>query len=72
MAGRPAGLERMGRSTRWPARKFAGGADAAYDPIGTARQAVATVAYGDRTECLRRLRVPTLVIQPCTHQRWRL
>jgi pimeloyl-ACP methyl ester carboxylesterase len=36
--------------------------DRAYDPVGTARQAVATVASGDRTESLRHLRVPTLVI----------
>ena len=36
--------------------------DRSYDPIGTARQAVATVASGDRTERLRHLKVPTLVI----------
>ncbi len=36
--------------------------DRCYDPIGTARQAVATVASGDRTERLRRLKVPALVI----------
>ena len=36
--------------------------DRCYDPIGTARQAIATVASGDRTERLRRLKVPTLVI----------
>jgi len=36
--------------------------DRSYDPIGTARQAVASVASGDRTELLRRLQVPTLVI----------
>jgi pimeloyl-ACP methyl ester carboxylesterase len=36
--------------------------DRCYDPIGTARQAVATVASGDRTERLRDLMVPTLVI----------
>jgi pimeloyl-ACP methyl ester carboxylesterase len=36
--------------------------DRAHDPIGVARQAVATVASGDRTERLRRLAVPTLVI----------
>jgi pimeloyl-ACP methyl ester carboxylesterase len=36
--------------------------DRCYDPIGTARQAVATVASGDRTERLRHLMVPTLVI----------
>jgi pimeloyl-ACP methyl ester carboxylesterase len=36
--------------------------DRCYDPIGTARQAVATVASGDRTERLRQLKVPTLVI----------
>jgi pimeloyl-ACP methyl ester carboxylesterase len=36
--------------------------DRSYDPAGTARQAVASVASGDRTERLRRLDVPTLVI----------
>lgn len=36
--------------------------DRAYDPVGTARQAVATVASGDRTELLRQLKVPALVI----------
>jgi len=36
--------------------------DRAYDPIGSARQAIATVASGDRTERLRHLQVPTLVI----------
>jgi pimeloyl-ACP methyl ester carboxylesterase len=33
-----------------------------YDLVGVARQAVATVASGDRTERLRRLKAPTLVI----------
>ncbi|MGD1094512.1 MAG: alpha/beta fold hydrolase, partial [Bryobacteraceae bacterium] len=32
--------------------------DRSYDPIGTARQAIATVASGDRTERLRHLQVP--------------
>ena len=36
--------------------------DRSHDPIGVARQAVATVASGDRTERLRHLEVPTLVI----------
>jgi pimeloyl-ACP methyl ester carboxylesterase len=36
--------------------------DRSYDPTGTARQAIATVASGDRTERLRHLEVPTLVI----------
>jgi len=36
--------------------------DRSYDPIGVSRQAIASVASGDRTERLRRLRVPTLVI----------
>lgn len=36
--------------------------DRSYDPIGVARQAVATVASGDRTERLRNLNVPALVI----------
>ncbi len=34
----------------------------AYDPTATARQAIATVASGDRTERLRKVNVPTLVI----------
>ncbi len=36
--------------------------DRSHDPIGVARQAIATVASGDRTERLRHLAVPTLVI----------
>jgi pimeloyl-ACP methyl ester carboxylesterase len=36
--------------------------DRGYDPIGVARQAIASVASGDRTERLRHLEVPTLVI----------
>jgi pimeloyl-ACP methyl ester carboxylesterase len=36
--------------------------DRSHDPTGIARQAVATVASGDRTERLRQLRIPTLVI----------
>jgi pimeloyl-ACP methyl ester carboxylesterase len=36
--------------------------DRCYDPIGVARQAIATVASGDRTKLLRHLDVPTLVI----------
>lgn len=36
--------------------------DRGYDPIGIARQAIASVASGDRTELLRHLDVPTLVI----------
>ncbi len=36
--------------------------DRAYDPTSFARQAVATIASGDRTEKLRKLQVPTLVI----------
>jgi pimeloyl-ACP methyl ester carboxylesterase len=36
--------------------------DRSYDPIGIARQAVATVGSGDRTERLRHLEVPALVI----------
>ena len=36
--------------------------DRSHDPLGSARQAVATVASGDRTERLRHLEVPTLVI----------
>ena len=36
--------------------------DRAYDPVGVARQAIASIASGDRTERLRHLRVPALVI----------
>jgi len=36
--------------------------DRSYDPIGMARQALAAVASGDRTERLRNLEVPALVI----------
>jgi pimeloyl-ACP methyl ester carboxylesterase len=36
--------------------------DRCHDPTGIARQAIATVASGDRTERLRHLDVPTLVI----------
>ncbi len=36
--------------------------DRSYDPTGVARQAIATVASGDRTERLRHLKVPTMVI----------
>lgn len=36
--------------------------DRGYDPLGVARQAVATVASGDRTERLRKLDLPALVI----------
>jgi pimeloyl-ACP methyl ester carboxylesterase len=36
--------------------------DRSYDPLGVARQAIASVASGDRTERLRHLEVPTLVI----------
>jgi pimeloyl-ACP methyl ester carboxylesterase len=36
--------------------------DRCYDPIGTARQAIATVASGDRTDRLKQLKVHTLVI----------
>ena len=36
--------------------------DRCYDPVGAARQGIATIASGDRTERLRHLDVPTLVI----------
>ena len=36
--------------------------DRGYDPIGVARQAIASVASGDRTAHLRHLKVPALVI----------
>ncbi|MEU3726470.1 alpha/beta hydrolase [Streptomyces sp. NPDC031705] len=45
------------------ARERAGRAfDRSYDPLGVARQAVASVASGDRTALLRSLRLPTLVV----------
>jgi pimeloyl-ACP methyl ester carboxylesterase len=44
-------------------RDIAGQAyDRAYDPLGAARQLVAIMASGDRTEGLRQLDVPTLVV----------
>jgi pimeloyl-ACP methyl ester carboxylesterase len=67
-------IERMVRAFRavgspgYPAdeNEVAAGAalayDRSYDPIGAARQAVASVASGDRTAQLRHLAVPTLVI----------
>lgn len=36
--------------------------DRSFDPTGSARQAIATVASGDRTERLRHLQLPALVI----------
>jgi pimeloyl-ACP methyl ester carboxylesterase len=36
--------------------------DRGYDPVGSARQAIATIASGDRTERLRHLQLPALVI----------
>ncbi len=36
--------------------------DRAYDSVGIARQAIASVASGDRTELLRRLELPALII----------
>jgi len=36
--------------------------DRGYDPVGVARQGLATVAAGDRTERLRKLNVPTLIV----------
>ena len=36
--------------------------DRSFDTIGSARQAIATVASGDRTEHLRQIEIPTLVI----------
>jgi pimeloyl-ACP methyl ester carboxylesterase len=36
--------------------------DRCHDPAGVARQAIASVASGDRTQRLRNLKVPTLVI----------
>jgi pimeloyl-ACP methyl ester carboxylesterase len=36
--------------------------DRGYDPVGVARQAIASVASGDRTELLRHLDLPALII----------
>jgi pimeloyl-ACP methyl ester carboxylesterase len=36
--------------------------DRSFDPTGTARQAIATAASGDRTESLRQIKIPTLII----------
>lgn len=36
--------------------------DRSHDPLGSARQAIATLASGDRTERLRHLQAPTLVV----------
>lgn len=36
--------------------------DRGYDPVGVARQGLATIAAGNRTERLRKLTVPTLII----------
>ena len=36
--------------------------DRSHDPVGSARQAIAAIASGDRTQRLRDLQVPTLVI----------
>lgn len=61
-------ISRAVRSPGYPAdeEEVAAGAgrayDRSYDPAGSARQAVASVASGDRTERLRHLAVPTLVI----------
>lgn len=45
------------------AAKNAGRAwDRDHDPLGMLRQAVAVLKSGDRTECLRSIRIPTLVI----------
>lgn len=53
--GFPTALEAVAASA---ARAY----DRGYDPIGTARHAIASVASGDRTELLRHLDLPTLVI----------
>lgn len=36
--------------------------DRGYDPLGIARQAIASLASGDRTKMLHYLKIPTLVI----------
>jgi pimeloyl-ACP methyl ester carboxylesterase len=46
----------------WVAASAAEAYDRAFDPTGVARQLVAIQASGDRTEALRELRVPTLVV----------
>jgi pimeloyl-ACP methyl ester carboxylesterase len=47
---------------QWLARIAGEAYDRAYDPLGVARQLLAIHASGDRTEALRGLTVPTLVI----------
>jgi pimeloyl-ACP methyl ester carboxylesterase len=46
----------------WLARTAGEAFDRAYDPMGVGRQLLAIHASGDRTEALRRLDVPTLVV----------
>jgi pimeloyl-ACP methyl ester carboxylesterase len=43
-------------------RRAAAAYDRAHDPAGKARQQSAVIASGDRTDALRRVRVPTVVI----------
>lgn len=52
------------------AARTAAAYDRAFDPPGLVRQAVATVASGDRTEQLRQLRVPALVIHGAADPMW--
>jgi pimeloyl-ACP methyl ester carboxylesterase len=61
-AGRAVGSPGYPSEENERAERAARAYDRCYDPIGIARQAVATVASGDRTERLRGLTVPTLVI----------
>jgi pimeloyl-ACP methyl ester carboxylesterase len=46
----------------WLRQRAGIGYDRAHDPVGPNRQLVAIVASGDRTEKLRSLNVPTLVV----------
>lgn len=61
-AARAVGSPAYPRSESEIAERAGRAYDRCHDPIGVARQAVATVASGDRTERLRHLKVPTLVI----------
>jgi pimeloyl-ACP methyl ester carboxylesterase len=44
--------------------------DRSYDPLGSARQGIAVLASGDRTERLKALDVPTLVIHGTADRMW--
>jgi pimeloyl-ACP methyl ester carboxylesterase len=68
IAHRAKAMKLVGSSSAYPSNeeellaRAALAYDRSHDEAGLARQAVATVASGDRTERLRNVRVPTLVI----------